>query len=149
MGLSDVSNILWRERQLLELLLFKLEEEQLILNSQRPRWLDHATREVETVISELYRLDLERTDAIQALATEMGMPGLPTLKTLAEQESGPWVRIFEEHRNALRHLATEIDKLANSNRDDVLRGQRAAHATLKVFGDEPRMEGISEFDQAV
>ena len=41
MGLSDVSNILWRERQLLELLLFKLEEEQLVLASGRARWLSH------------------------------------------------------------------------------------------------------------
>ena len=30
MGLSEVSNILWRERQLMDLLLFKLEEEQLL-----------------------------------------------------------------------------------------------------------------------
>ena len=39
MALSDVSNILWRERQLLELLVFKLEEEQLVLAAGRSRWL--------------------------------------------------------------------------------------------------------------
>ena len=39
MGLSEVSNILWRQRQLLELLLFKLEEEQLVLKSGSTRWL--------------------------------------------------------------------------------------------------------------
>ena len=39
MALSDVSNILWRERQLLELLVFKLEEEQLVLAAGRNRWL--------------------------------------------------------------------------------------------------------------
>ncbi|HEX4777551.1 MAG TPA: flagellar protein FlgN, partial [Acidimicrobiia bacterium] len=55
MSLSDVSNILWRERQLLELLLFKLEEEQMILAGGRTRWLPHATREVETVLGELKR----------------------------------------------------------------------------------------------
>jgi len=48
MSLSDVSNILWRERQLLELLVFKLEEEQLVLAAGRNKWLTHATREVET-----------------------------------------------------------------------------------------------------
>ena len=42
MALSDVSNILWRERQLLELLVFKLEEEQLVLAAGRTRWLAHA-----------------------------------------------------------------------------------------------------------
>ena len=53
MALSDVSNILWRERQLLELLVFKLEEEQLVLAAGRTRWLAHATREVENVLGEI------------------------------------------------------------------------------------------------
>ena len=39
MSLSEVSNILWRERRLLELLVFKLEEEHLVLASGRTRWL--------------------------------------------------------------------------------------------------------------
>jgi len=53
MGLSEVSSILWRERQLLELLLFKLEEEQLLLAAGRTRWLPHATREVDRVLAQL------------------------------------------------------------------------------------------------
>ena len=44
MSLSEISNILWRERRLLELLAFKLEEEHLVLASGRTRWLSHATR---------------------------------------------------------------------------------------------------------
>ena len=43
MGLSEVSNILWRQRQLLELLLFKLEEEQLVLTAGRTRWITATT----------------------------------------------------------------------------------------------------------
>ena len=50
MSLTEVSSILWRERELLELLLFKLEEEQLLLAAGRSRWLGHATREVEMVL---------------------------------------------------------------------------------------------------
>ena len=60
MALSDVSNILWRERQLLELLVFKLEEEQLVLAAGRSRWLVYATREVENVLGEIKRIELER-----------------------------------------------------------------------------------------
>ncbi|HUX71839.1 MAG TPA: flagellar protein FlgN, partial [Cellulomonadaceae bacterium] len=43
MGLMQLSDVLWQERHLLELLLFKLEEEQMILTSGRTRWLGHAT----------------------------------------------------------------------------------------------------------
>src|SRR5213080_171662 len=35
MGLAELSSILWRERDMLELLLFKLEEEQLVLAAGR------------------------------------------------------------------------------------------------------------------
>src|SRR5438270_5256883 len=60
MGLAEVSNILWQERQLMELLLFKLEEEQLVLASGRSRWLNHATREVEMVLEEIKRAEVAR-----------------------------------------------------------------------------------------
>ena len=67
MGLSEVSNILWRERQLLQLLLFKLETEQLILSNGRTRFLTDATREVEMVINELKEVELMRAVAVDAL----------------------------------------------------------------------------------
>jgi hypothetical protein len=65
MALSDVSNILWRERQLLELLVFKLEEEQLVLAAGRSRWLSHATREVETILGEIKKVELDRAVEVE------------------------------------------------------------------------------------
>ena len=58
MGLADLSSILWREREMLELLLFKLEEEQLVLAGNRTRWLAHATREVEMVLDQIRRTEV-------------------------------------------------------------------------------------------
>ena len=52
MGANELSALLWRERELLELLTFKLEEEQLLLTAGRTRWIEHATREVEQVLVE-------------------------------------------------------------------------------------------------
>ena len=45
---SDVSNILWRERNLLELLAFKLDAERLLARAGRTRWLARADHEVES-----------------------------------------------------------------------------------------------------
>ena len=39
MSLTELVNTLWRQREALELLLFKLEEERLVLASGRQRWL--------------------------------------------------------------------------------------------------------------
>lgn len=135
MALSDVSNILWRERQLLELLVFKLEEEQLVLASGRARWLAHATREVETVLGEIKRVELERAVQVADAGRELGISGAPTLRELAELTPTPWDGIFGEHRRALLSLAQEIDAITKSNRDLLARGDRAAREALVAMGE--------------
>ena len=134
--LGEVSNILWRERQLLELLMFKLEEEQLVLASGRTRWLQHATREVETVLGEIKRLELDRSIHVAALARVMGSIDDIPLRELAENAPAPWDRIFTEHRDALMELTLEIDGVAKSNRDMLNRGQAATRDALAALGDQ-------------
>src|SRR6185312_11388804 len=76
MGVSEVSTILWRQRELLEMLLFKLEEEQLVLATGRTRWLARSAREVEVVLAEIRRTELLRAVEVESLATELGLqPG--------------------------------------------------------------------------
>src|SRR3546814_14373899 len=60
MGLSEASNILWRQRHLLELLLFTLDVEQTLLPAGRLRWLARATNEVELVLEQLLHTKLDR-----------------------------------------------------------------------------------------
>ena len=135
MALSDVSNILWRERQLLELLVFKLEEEQLVLAAGRSRWLSHATREVESVLSEIRRIELERAVLVADAGRELGLSGAPTLKELAGLTPAPWDGIFGEHRRALLGLAQEIDTITKSNRDLLQRGAQATREALTAIGE--------------
>lgn len=134
--LSEVSNILWRERQLLELLIFKLEEEQLILAAGRTRWLTHATREVETVLGEIKRVELDRAVHIEALTRAMALEAPPSLRELAEIAPSPWDKLYAEHRRGLLELAQEIDTVAKANRDLLSRGQQAAREVLeRTLGD--------------
>src|SRR5215471_1073656 len=130
MGLSDVSNILWRERQLLELLLFKLEEEQLVLASGRARWLSHATREVEMVLAEIKRVELDQAIRVEEASAQLGCSSYPTLRELGEQTPAPWAKILADHRIALLELAQKIDALAQTNRDLLGRGYRATQEAL-------------------
>ena len=135
MGLSEVSNILWQERQLLELLLFKLEEEQLVLASGRARWLNHATREVEMVLEEIKRAELNRAIQVDGLAAEMGLGSGPSLRELAELVPSPWNNILEQHRRAFLTVTQEVLALAQLNRDLLSRGQRATREALSWLGD--------------
>lgn len=132
---NEVSNILWRERQLLELLVFKLEEEQLVLAAGRTRWLPHATREVEAVLGEIKRRELDRAVHVDAYARSIGLPVGATLRELAERAPAPWDRIFSDHRRALLEMAQEIDGVARSNRDLLSRGQQATREALASFGE--------------
>ena len=136
MTLTEVSNILWRERQLLELLLFKLEEEQLLLASGRSRWLAHATREVETVLAEIKRVELTRAADVEALALSLGLPANASLRDLAENAPTPWNSVFDEHREAFLTATQEISSLAQDNRELLSRGYQAARQVLSSMDDQ-------------
>jgi hypothetical protein len=149
MGLSEVSNILWRERQLLQLLLFKLETEQLILANGRTRFLADATREVEMVINELKEVELLRAISVDALAAELGLGPNPSLRELAAIAPAPWDNIFEEHRKAFLSDTQEIFLVAQVNRDLLSTGHKAAREALSWLANggsaqsEPQADAYS------
>lgn len=110
--LRELSDILWRERRLLELLQFKLEEERLLAESGRVRWLHRASREVALVRGELRRADLARAMAAEGAAGELGLGANPTLRELAEASPEPWSGILDRHRRALLLATDEVNDLA-------------------------------------
>lgn len=142
MSLTEVSNILWRERQLLELLLFKLEEEQLLLAAGRSRWLAHATREVETVLAEIKRVELSRAVQVEALAVSLGLAPTASLRELAAAAPPPWNQVLEDHREAFLSATQEISALAQDNRELLSRGYQAARQVLTSL-DDNRVETYS------
>ena len=112
MSLSEISNILWRERRLLELLAFKLEEERLVLASGRSRWLSRASGEVDRIIEELKHVRLERAIGLADLGAELGLSDAPTLREVTAAVPPPWDGICAEHGRALALLAREIEVIA-------------------------------------
>jgi flagellar biosynthesis/type III secretory pathway chaperone len=130
MGLAEVTSTLWRERELLELLLFKLEEEQLLLAGGRTRWLTRATREVETVLEELRRAELLRAVQVDEAALELGLEPNPSLEVLAAATDEPWQTILRDHRQAFLTATAEISAMAESNRDLLTSGYRATREAL-------------------
>lgn len=112
MPLRELSDILWRERRLLELLQFKLEEERLLADAGRVRWLHRASREVALVRGELRRADLARAMAAESAASELGLGANPTLRELSEASPEPWAGILDRHRRALLLAADQVNDLA-------------------------------------
>ena len=140
MGLSEVSSILWRERQLLELLLFKLEEEQLLLAAGRTRWLPHATREVDRVLAQIKNGEIARAMEVESAALDLHLPANPSLNQLVEAAPAPWKTILSDHREAFLSLSQEITALAEANRDLLNRGFLATKEALSWLGEgEPQV----------
>ena len=135
MGLREVSAILWRERHLLELLLFKLDEEQLVLAAGRTRWLPRATREVEMVLEEIRQTELERAVEVSRVAVDLGLPAGASLRQLAEAAPLPWQGMLLEHRQAFLSLTDEITALVQTNRELLVRGEKAVRDVLASIGD--------------
>ena len=130
MGLADLASILWREREMLELLLFKLEEEQLVLAGGRTRWLAHATREVEVVLEEIRRTEVVRAAEVEAIGASLGLGPNPSLSQLAEASPPPWNDLLNQHKMAFLTLTAEVSALAEANRDILTVGARAARETM-------------------
>jgi len=129
-SLNEFSGVLWRERQLLDLLLFKLEEEQLILTSGRTQWLPHATREVEAVLDQIREAELGRAVEADAAAREVGVAPGSSLMMIATHAPAPWRELLTEHHKAFVSLTEQINALAEGNRELLATSHRAAQETL-------------------
>jgi hypothetical protein len=135
--MEDLSLILWRERELLETMLYKLEIEQLVLSSGRTRWLATSAREVESVVEALRETELLRAVAADEAAAALGMPASPSLRALAEAVDEPWQSILMDHRQAFVTYTQEILEIASANRELLAAGQQSARETFLGLSDQP------------
>jgi hypothetical protein len=145
MSLPDLAAVLWRQRELLERLVYRLECEQLLLAAGRSRWLGKATSEVEALLNELAVLELQRGAIADGAARELGLPADTGLQDLAAAAQPPWTQVLLEHRNALLTLTTELAVLAETNRHLVSSGMAAVETTLAAIG-VPREPATVSYD---
>ncbi len=130
MSMEDLSSVLWRERELLEMLAYKLEVEQLVLASGRTHWLAAAAREVEQVLERIREIELLRSVEVEVVATALGLADDASLQQIADASDEPWRSIWLDHREAFTSTATQIRQLSESNRELLTAGYHAAQATL-------------------
>lgn len=137
MGAQELSTLLWRERELLEILLFKLEEEKLLLTAGKTRWLPFATREVEQVIERLRENGIERAMELIAVEQEWGTGEDPSLRSvIAAAPTEAWRDNFTGHLIALSGLAASIAELRDANVQYLRAAARVTQETLATMSPE-------------
>jgi hypothetical protein len=118
--------ILWHERELLELLSSKLGAERLVRASGVTHELATVARDIEEVLASLREVELMRAVAADTTAEELGLAPNPSLAALAQAAPEPWGAILVEHRDALVALARQIAELSAQSQSVVSVGDRAA-----------------------
>lgn len=143
--LTELSEVLWRQREALELVVFKLEEQRLLLLDGQHRWLCHASREVEAVLDRLGEMELCRAVAAAAAGAELDVVDDPRLCALAEAAPPPWPSVLGRHIEALRRLTRDIFALANCNRELLQSGLAAASEGCGSRAEEPSSPMLVDF----
>jgi hypothetical protein len=130
MAAADLNSVLWRERELLDSLLFFLETEQLMLAAGRTRWLAQTSVEIGRTTAVLRETELLRAVEADQVAAELGIGADPSLSALAEVAEEPWCTIFNDQREALLSLTEQITEMASANRSMLADAQRATRTAL-------------------
>ena len=141
MGVAELSAALWRERQLLDLLLFKLEEEQLVLAHGRSCWLGHATREVQQVLDQIRTAEVSRAIEADGAADDFGIPPGSDLLALAQAAPQPWRQLLTNHRDAFLSLSSQIQQVAQGNCELLSRSPGATEAATSAAATRPASDG--------
>ncbi|MGV8846772.1 MAG: flagellar protein FlgN [Propionicimonas sp.] len=136
MALEDLSSLLWREHELLDLLLFKAEEKQYVIVSNKTRWLPRIAKEIEVILDQLRSLEIDRAAETEGLAAQYSLSTGPSLSELADKVGEPWRELLLRHHQNLLTIVTEIRALSDFNRGLVESGLSALDQSL-LLGSAP------------
>ena len=138
MELQAFSNILWHQRDLLEVLRYRLEVQDLVLHCGLTSRLPIATREVEEAVENLRVAELGRSMDAGDAARSLGLSDDATLLQIAAAAPAPWDELLREHHAALLELAGEISQISHRNRDTLAASYQATQETLSMLREEAR-----------
>jgi hypothetical protein len=106
--MDPLAQVLERERDVLETLLYRLDEAALVAADDRSRWWDRAARDVEDAATAARRTELMRAVTVLGAALELGLDPEVSLRSLAAAVDLPAREVLLDHREAMRALAAEI-----------------------------------------
>jgi hypothetical protein len=124
-----------RERELLELLLFKLDVQQMLLATGRTRWIPQTVNEIERVLATMPSTALTRDSLVVAVAAEWSVPEATTLRELIDAApTDAWREVLSGHLDAMLALAAEIAEMKKVNELRLRTALRVTQETIAGLG---------------
>jgi hypothetical protein len=114
---GGLASLLWRERELLDRLLYKLTVQRVIFEAALTRWFDRSDVAVRAAAKALQEHEVARAIETDRILRRYGLPADAALSQLAAVAPQPWPDLLLDHREALRALTEEIDEVAEGSRE--------------------------------
>ena len=132
-ALEELADVVWAQRNVLELLLLKVVTTTLLLAAGERRFLARALDEVEEVTDRLRQLQPRRAAALLPVAiTWRTTPGALPLGRLATDAPEPMATVFADLSSDLATLAAEIEAAAAECRRSAASALRDPHGCIVV-----------------
>lgn len=128
--LTELSGVLWRQRNQIEVLQYRLEVQQVMCATANERRLQFAVDEVEAALDEIRRTERQRDLVVRQCADELGLAADASLADIRSRAPEPWATLLGEHQIALLELVARTEELASRNRELALRGAHDTRALL-------------------
>lgn len=132
---EDLSHQLWTMRELLQHLVYKLEVQGLLMNTNRTRWVPFAVAEIDAVLAAVDEVEKMRADASRRLTTQYGLPRDVRLTDLIDRIGAPWGPLLAQHRLHLLSLQAEIEEISRTNHELARRGLMRSREVIAALGE--------------
>jgi hypothetical protein len=129
-----LAHTLWREQRLLDVLLYRMEVQQLVMAAGRGRWIERASFDVEAALEELGEHELIRSMQVADVAPLLGLRPDASLRELVASAPEPWCDILRDHQQSFLELVARVEETSLANRD-LLRRSMATMRELLSSGD--------------
>ncbi len=116
MGVNELSTVLYKELELLDDLLYKLTIQELILEANRPQWVDKSSQEIEKIVEDIRTLELVRALEVSTTSEQLGLETMANLESITQIIEEPWQSILKSHLEALRNVTSQIDYISQRNK---------------------------------
>lgn len=147
--LQQLTTILWRQRQLVEQLLYRVEVQQLLLTSGKTRWVAQAAHDVDVLLDRMRHEELQRALCVSVVATDLGIDvSNPSLRELIAHVASPWDVVLRDHQEAFLALTAEIEYVTRNNRELLSRGHQATRELLAALSGGNELSGYGANGQA-
>jgi hypothetical protein len=132
--LAELTRLLWRQRELIGELQYRLEVQQLLMTNGRQDRLHLAVADVESALERIRDLEDRRLGVVAECAVQLGLPVAASLRELIGAAPDPWAFALADHQAELLRIVSDTEELAAANRALAARGVEESRQAFATFG---------------